>query len=208
MMTSPDPLPLEALALEPDQLRFQIEDLQRKFDAAQRELHAKDETCRRLEQRFREFNAQIRDLEQRAGAFHREAVDAASELRQVEETLKVCDLARSQLSAALERQGSELSRWREQARALQARADESDAALRRREQALERVQHQYEEACRLLAGQSQSQAELERQRREFEDERARLLEAVSRERSSAEEVRREGIEALEEAREIERRRPR
>ena len=193
-------------ALEPVKLRHQIEDLTRRLDAAQREVRAKDDVCRRLEQRFRELNAQIRDLEQRAGAFHREAVESSSELSEAQETLKVCDLARAQLSAALERQGMELPRLREQANRLQARAEEAESALRRRDEALERAQRQYEEACKLLAGQSQGQAEFERQKREWEAEKARVLGAAAREKETAEQVRREGIEALEEARELERRR--
>lgn len=193
-------------ALEAERLRFQIEDLQRKLDSQDREMRAKEESGRRLEQRFRDLNAQIKELEQRAGVFHREAAAAAAELHQSEETLKVCDLARGQLSGALNRQTLELTRWREQARALKTRVDEQESLLRRRDEALERLQKQYEDACRLLAGASQAQAELERRRKEFEAERQTLLDTVQRERAAAEVIRRDGIEALEEARDIERRR--
>lgn len=201
----PQPPVTPAPAAETEKLKFQLEDMQRRLDAQDREMRAKDETGRRLEQRFRELSAQIKDLEQRAGSFHRESAAAAAELRETQETLKVCDLARGQLSAALERQGQELSRWRDQARSLRSRADELEAQLRRREDALERVQKQYEDACRLLASASQTQADLERQKKDFELERATLLETVRRERQAAETIRRDGIEALEEARDLSRR---
>lgn len=207
MTPAPKPAPPERPSppVEAEKLKFQLEDQQRKLDAQDRELRAKDEAARRLEQRFRDLNAQIKDLEQRAGTFHREASSSAAELHETQETLKVCDLARGQLSAALDRQGKELSRWREHARSLRARVDELEAQLRRREDALERVQKQYEDACRLLASASQAQAEFERLKKDFELERATLLDTVKRERQAAEIIRRDGIEALEEARELERR---
>lgn len=190
----------ETDALEPDRLRFQLEDFKRKLDAQARELKAKDETGRRLEQRFRELNGQIRDLEERAGTFHREAANGTAELEQAEETLKVCDLARGQLSSALERLTQELARWKEECRTRKARIEELELSLRRREDALVELQKRYEEACRLLAAQAQAQPELDRQRKEFESERGRILEQARRELEVAEAVRREGVEALEEAR--------
>lgn len=205
-MAEPEALPPPPTeeALETEKLRYQVEDLQRKLDAALRDLREKEEHARRFEHRWREFNAQIKDLEQRVGAFQREALAASAELKQTEETLKVCDLARTQVSAALERQTLELARWREQAKGSLARAADLESNLRRREDALERLQKQYEEACRLLAVQSQTQADLERQRAELAAERSHLLETVKRERAIAEDIRREGVEALEHARELKR----
>ena len=140
----------------PEALKYQVEDLQRKLEAQSRELKAKEESAHSLQQRFRDLHSQIRDLEQRAGVFHREASSSAEEIRQTEETLKVCDLARAQLSAALERQGIELSRWQEQGRALNARVEELEGLVRRRDDTLERLKKKYEDACRLLAAQSQA----------------------------------------------------
>lgn len=200
----PDALPSAPSeeALETEKLRYELESLRRQLDSTQRDLREKEENARRFEHRWREFNAQIRDLEQRVGSFQREALAASEELKQNDETLRVCDLARGQLSAALERQGLELARWREEARGSQGRAAELEASLRRREDALERLQKQYEEACRLLARQSQAQADIERQKTDLLAERSHLLETVKRERAIAEDIRREGVEALEQAREL------
>jgi hypothetical protein len=131
--------------------------------------------------------------------------DLSARLEQSEKTLEVCDLARGQLRAALERQAVQLQRWREAALKAESRVVELEAALRRAEDALERSQKSYEDACRLLAGQSQGQEDLERQKLELAAERAHLLETVKRERALAEDVRREGVEALEQARELKRR---
>jgi len=198
------PRPPTEEALETEKLRYHAEDLRRQLDAAKRELAEKEEHARRFEHRWREFNAQVRDLEQRVGSFQREAREASEELKQTEETLKICDLARSQLSAALERQTLELARWREQAEGCHGRVAELEASLRRREDALERAQKQYEDACKLLAAQSQAQADLERQKADFVAERAHLLETVKHERALSEDIRREGVQALEQARELKR----
>ena len=135
------------------------------------------------------LESQLRDLEQKAGLYHREATAGAQELEQTAETLKVCDAARTQLSAALDRQSIDLKRWRDQARSAQSHVEDLEMELHRRQDALAELQRRFEQACALLAAQGTAQA---------------LLDQAQREREIAEAVRREGVEALEQARDLNR----
>ena len=158
-----------------------------------------------LQESVRELKVKVGDLDQSIAVFKQETAAVSSELRETEETLKACDYARGELSSMIEKLTHELTRWKDNGKALKARLAEIEKSLRQRDDALERVQKQYEDACRLLAEQSQAQQELERSRREFDSQRACWMEVVKKERDSAEAVRREGVEALEQAREMERR---
>ncbi len=113
-----------------------------------------------------------------------ELLSAATAVEELERTLAVCEEARAALARALERALTELEKAREDA-----------SALKRREDELSRLGS---DNVRLLG-------ELERSahgRREFEAERAKLLAEAARAMETAEQVRREGIEALEEARDL------
>jgi chromosome segregation ATPase len=121
----------------------------------------------------RELSAQLRELEERTGAFQREADSGAQLIAQLEETLRVQETARRKLEAVIARQGAELESWRREAAALQSRLETAE-----------------QELARLKTAQ--------------EDERRRMNAELKTAMATAEAVRREGIEALEQARSIRR----
>lgn len=165
----------------------------------------------------------LRELEERAGGFHREAVANAALISELESTLQTCDGAQARLVGALDKAREQLDRWRSRAerlaqrvaeleQALLEKADEAAEAARLRDQAIGRLKASEDEAGR---ENGRLRAELEEFRRreasavqaaerraaELDAERARLLAEVQKAMDGAEAVRREGIEALEQARE-------
>src|SRR5687768_5720115 len=119
--------------LEAEKLRFQAEDLQRRYDSQGRDLQRKDENSRRLESRMRELHAELKELEERVGTFHREAVAGAEALAELEHALRVCDEARVKLRSALERDGVELERVKESALRAQTLARDHEERATRKE---------------------------------------------------------------------------
>lgn len=119
--------------------------------------------------------ARLRELEERAGRFQREAQAAAAEIAELEGTVRTLEAARETLLASLERLRRELESWHGRARALAA-----------------------------------VEGELGREKMSLAEEREKRLAEAARMMENAEAVRREGVEALEQARQIEaqlRRRP-
>jgi hypothetical protein len=128
--------------------------------------------------------AKADDVELRAGEYRREASAQAALAQELEQTLRVSDEARAQLSLALDKALSELTNTREGGAALRDRLAGAQEEIRR----------QAEEIARLQEQNKQIQA--------LGQERVKLLAEVNRAMENAETVRREGIEALEEAREL------
>jgi hypothetical protein len=166
---------------------------------------------------------QAKELEERTGQFQREASEGAHMISQLEATLNLEEEARRKLESVVERQSAELERWRVEAASQKANAQRADLELEDRIAALHAMERNYEEA-RIAAAEDSSKAKAEiarlmEQMRELtkdrdraqesaasslkqalEEERKKLLAQVKTAMESAEAVRREGIEALEQAR--------
>jgi chromosome segregation ATPase len=171
-------------APKPGRLDPRLAELQRRVEKSARELEREAAERRGLEERLRELSRRDREIEERAGVFQREAVAGSELIAELQKTLRVTDQARAKLSAALERQGIELERWRREAAAR-------EAEVQRLKQELERAAASCDDA-----------------RAELAAERQRLLAEVGRAMENAEAIRREGIDAFEQARELESKSPR
>lgn len=106
------------------------------------------------------------------------------ETAELDRTLRSCDEARGQLAAALDKALAALSGTRKDAADLRARLAAAEALISRQ------------------MGDLAPLEEVEKMKHELDEERAKLLLEVNRAMESAESVRREGIEALEEARDF------
>ncbi|MBI3552899.1 MAG: hypothetical protein HY077_10315 [Elusimicrobia bacterium] len=147
----------------------------------------------KLEERVRELSAQLKELEERTGAFQREAASGAHMIGQLEATLKVEEEARVKLAALVERQSAKLARWRKEAEAQRIRAEDLVNQLAARTAEAQRLE--------AAAARAESAAD-ERVKKELEAERKKLREELRKAMETAEAVRREGIEALEQARSL------
>ena len=184
------------------------------------ELERERKLSAQWQERFEKAKEELRELEDRTGELHREAAARGAWSKELQETLTVVDRARARLSAALDAARREAAAMRGRAEALKADLERKEAALRQAEQIYEAAcrtfsdestNHQAE--CQRLLGEierissdhQQSQGRLTEERQRLERDREKLLTEVNRAMESAESVRREGIEAFEEALELKRR---
>lgn len=163
--------------LDVGRLELKLADLQRRLDEKEQEHEKEGLRSQGLEERVRALGEEVRTLEERAGQFQREAVSGAAFIAEIEETLRAAGQARAKLAEALERHRTELNRWRLEAEQQKSRADDLDQKLFRSQAAL---------------------AEIEKTKAE----RERLAAEAKKAMENAEAVRREGIEALEQARQL------
>jgi len=101
-----------------------------------------------LEEKLRELTRRGKELEDRAGVFQREAVSGSELIGELQKTLRVADQARSQLSTALERQATELARWRQDAAAKKGSVEALEARLAERDTSFAELEKRSEEAKR------------------------------------------------------------
>lgn len=186
------------------------------------ELEAQRRLCAQWVERFERAKRELAALEEKAGEFQREAAARAAWSRELEETLKVVDSARAELSAALDGRRQESAALRARAQALLLELDRKEAALEQSQQVYESATRSFAEEsaghqkeCQRLLGEieriaaehARAQTRLQEERRKLDAEREGLIAEVAKAMESAEAVRREGIEAFEEALELKRGKP-
>jgi chromosome segregation ATPase len=165
-------------------LELKLAELERRLEERTRELELESLKRQDIEERAGKLAGDLKGLEEMAGRFERDGTQSAALLEETAQTLKAADQARTQVVEALERQGAELSRWRKEGGEQKARADALEKKLGQTQATLADLEALTGELRRMAA------------------EREKLIEGAEREMRSAEEVRREGIEALEKAREL------
>ncbi|MBI5240495.1 MAG: hypothetical protein HY926_08485 [Elusimicrobia bacterium] len=159
------------------------------------------------------LDGRLRELEERAALFEREAVSGAHLIAQLEATLRVNEQARRKLEALIARQSEELQARSQEAADLKRRLEAADKLLSERDRELADLERRYEEASRACAAET---AERQRAEQETQGRIREVREAAQKELQAkmkhvmdcAEAVRREGIDALEEARALDPRRAR
>ena len=185
-------------AAQPDgldsiRLEVRVEELERRLRARSIELETELKAKERLRERVRELTSRIDELQDTASALHREAVSSTSLAHELDATLKVAGEARLQLAAALE---SERLR-RVEAEEKMARAAAEGADARKRDEEFVSTRRQIAQLRQKTAGQ---EAHIESLRVDLERVRAGEEKAL-RAFENAEQIRREGVEAFEKARE-------
>ncbi|MEK7388528.1 MAG: hypothetical protein AAB036_02395 [Elusimicrobiota bacterium] len=221
------PPPSGSEAIEFIRLEVRVEELERRLRARTIELGTELKAKERLRERVGELTLRIDELQETASALHREAVSATALAHQLESTLKIASEARQQLEAGLE--GERSRRQEAEQRAVRAEAQKESAlkeaaersavvdvdSLNKKEEELSSVRRQVAQLRQKTAGQEAHIEALRAEREQalrardeaMEDlkgarEQARSAQQMaSQEIENAENIRREGVEALEKARE-------
>ena len=154
-----------------------------------------------------ELEHRIKELEERTGAFQREAISGAHLISQLEATLSVAEQARRKLEAVVARQSAELQSWRQEASAQKVRLEAAEKLLAERLAALVESERRYEQVCAAFAAEVAKRERIQAEagielKRALEAEREKMRAELKTVMKCAEAVRREGIEALEQAREL------
>ncbi len=193
------PLILSLESLEFARLEAALEELQRRLSAKTLEFEAQRKAQERLQSRMRELARRPNENEEEIAFLRREAAASESLAQEFGETLKVATEARAKLSAALDEERQQVDRWISESRTLKAQLDRLLPELAGKEAAAEAAR----------SSEAVLAADLERQKKiresdkaAWDEERARLQAQADRSLKAAEDIRREGVEALEEAREL------
>ena len=191
------PPPSRSGDADPVRLELRVEELERRLKARTLELETEIRGKERLRSRIEELTRRIAELEETAACLHREAVSATALCQELEETLRVASEARRHLGSALE---AEKGR-REAAEKDLAGVRDAKRMVQAARQKIDGHEAHIESLRSELAEARQRHLEAETGRAELE---SRALAAEEKARSvmqNAEEIRREGVEAFEKARE-------